>query len=172
MKSDKSSEPKDTGSNLGNTSSLEEQFWTPQVEEFKAHRDRVWEDRQASADAFDKALLTFSSGALALSLAFTKNIVPFARAVHPSLLLASWICFLICIVITILSFRFSIAAMDRQLVFLEEYYLNGKRDFLNPKNSWSNVVNACAIVGALFFLAGLLSTVIFVYSNAAKLGGI
>jgi hypothetical protein len=145
--------------------------WTPQIEEFKEHRERVWEDRQASADAFDKALLTFSSGTLALSLAFIKDLIPLAKAVNVTVLFASWAFFLLCIVITILSFRFSIAAMDRQLIFLEKYYLEGNKDFLNPRNSWSKAVNACAITGAVFFFAGLLSTVIFVYSNTVRIIG-
>ena len=145
--------------------------WSPQIEEFKDHRERVWEDRQASADAFDKALLTFSSGTLALSLAFIKDLIPLKGAVHLTVLFASWACFLLCIVITILSFRFSIAAMDMQLVSLEKYYLQGNQAFLNPKNPWNRAVDACAITGAMFFFAGLLSTVIFVYSNTVRMVG-
>jgi len=145
--------------------------WIPQFGEFKEHRERVWEDRQASADAFDKALLTFSSGALGLSLAFVKDIVPLAHAVHLKFLYASWACYLLCIVITIISFRLSIKAMDKQLVFLEEYYLKGKEAFLNPKNVWSDAVNLCAILGAGLFISGLFATVVFVYSNTVKVGG-
>lgn len=147
-----------------------EQAWIPQFDEFKEHRERVWEDRQASSDAFDKAILTFSSGTLALSLAFIKDIVPLARAVRVSFLFSSWVCFLLCIVVTILSFRFSILAMDRQLAFLEKYYLHGKKEALNPRNIWANLVNTCAWMGAVLFLAGLTSTVIFVGSNAIRVG--
>lgn len=145
--------------------------WTPQTEEFKDHRERVWEDRQASADAFDKALLTFSSGTLALSLAFIKDLIPLKGAVHVTVLFTSWACFLLCIIVTILSFRFSIAAMDKQLVFLEKYYLQGNQEFLNRKNPWNTAVDACAITGAVFFFGGLLSTVIFVYSNTVRIIG-
>jgi hypothetical protein len=148
----------------------DEPAWTPQIEEFKQHRERVWEDRQASSDAFDKALLTFSSGALGLSLAFIKDIVPLERAVYLVFLFVSWACFSACIVVTVLSFRFSIAAMDKQLVFLEKYYLEGDELFLNRKNVWSGLVTICAMIGAALFLAGLIATVIFVYSNTVRMG--
>lgn len=45
---------------------------------------------QTNIVAYDKALLTLASAALALSLAFTKDLVPFATAQKLWVLIASW----------------------------------------------------------------------------------
>src|SRR5450432_4413578 len=85
----------------------------PQWEEYCKHRDQAWDDIKASSDEFDKSLLTFSSGTLGLSLAFIKDIVKLESAVALSWLYWSWVFLTSCIVITILSYRFSIAAQQR-----------------------------------------------------------
>ena len=81
-------------------------------DEFNKHREQAWQDRQASSDEFDKNLLTFSSGALGLSLAFIKDIVPLDHATHLSYLHISWVCFVCCIIATIFSYPLSIAALN------------------------------------------------------------
>ena len=44
------------------------------------YRRKVWEDSNSGSENFDKYLLTFSSGALALSLTFLKDVVPLKDA--------------------------------------------------------------------------------------------
>jgi hypothetical protein len=60
---------------------------------FNDHKRQVWSDMQAGSDEFDRGLLTLSSGALALSLAFIKDVVPLGRAIHLPVLFASWVSF-------------------------------------------------------------------------------
>ena len=43
---------------------------------YAKHIAQTWSDQQASSDSFDNNLLTFSSAALGLSLAFIKDVVP------------------------------------------------------------------------------------------------
>jgi len=43
---------------------------------YKAHLQQAWGSIDSSTDSFDQALLAVSSGALGLSLAFIKDIVP------------------------------------------------------------------------------------------------
>jgi hypothetical protein len=45
-----------------------------------SHTAQAWADQQASSDSFDNNLLAFSSGALGLSVAFVKDIVPLETA--------------------------------------------------------------------------------------------
>ena len=45
------------------------------------YRKKVWEDSKSGSENFDKYLITFSSGALALSLSFIKDIVPLRDAI-------------------------------------------------------------------------------------------
>ena len=39
------------------------------------YRRKIWEDTKSGTENFDKYMLTFSSGALALSLGFIKDVV-------------------------------------------------------------------------------------------------
>ena len=45
------------------------------------YRKKVWEDTKSGTENLDKYLLTFSSGALGLSLAFIKDVAPIGQAV-------------------------------------------------------------------------------------------
>ena len=49
---------------------------TRSEELYDVHRDKAWEDIKSGNENFDKYMLTFSSGALGLSLAFIKDVVP------------------------------------------------------------------------------------------------
>jgi hypothetical protein len=125
-------------------------------------------DQQASSDAFDKSLLTFSSGALGLSLAFIKDVVPLDKAGWLPWLYLSWIAFASCIGVTIASFQLGIQAQKTHLDYLYEYYIECKDEFFNKKNCWTKAVTSCAVAGATFFLAGLIGTMIFVLENISR----
>ena len=72
------------------------------------HIAQAWSDQQASTDAFDNNLLTFSSAALGLSIAFIKDIVPLENAEWLKTLYFSWAAFAGCISITIASFQIAV----------------------------------------------------------------
>src|SRR4051794_31198778 len=55
-------------------------------------RERLWASRQANYENLDKAILSLSSGALVLSMAFFKDVVPIEQAVGIDILFLSWIC--------------------------------------------------------------------------------
>ena len=61
------------------------------LELYNEHRRQAWQDIQMSTDQFDRSLLTLSSGALVLSLAFIKDAVPLKDAVGIYWLYSSWI---------------------------------------------------------------------------------
>lgn len=86
----------------------------------RTQAEQVKSDIDSSTDSFDKSMLTLSSGALGVSLAFIKDIVPLGQAAWIFLLLASWIAFALCIVTTVVSFQFSIAALKKQRDFLDD----------------------------------------------------
>lgn len=137
----------------------------PYWELYNQHAQQAWTDQQASSDEFDKALLTFSSGALVLSLAFIKDIVPLKEAVSLHLLYSSWGLFLACIVVTVLSFALSIEAQKVHVTYLYRYYIERKDEYGNKRSTWSKLVTLCAYLGGTFFLAGLATTVLFAYLN-------
>lgn len=142
--------------------------WTPQWDLYHKHAAQAWTDQQASSDDFDKNLLTLSSGALGVSLAFIKDIVPLKDAVMVCWLYVSWATFAACIIATIFSFPLSIQAQKVHVEYLYRYYIEGKQEFLNRESGWSKAVTVCAAVGAIFFTAGLVATLVFAFVNVSR----
>jgi hypothetical protein len=137
-------------------------------DEFCKYRDQAWEDITSSSDEFDKSLLTYSSGALGLSLAFIKDIVKLENATALPWLYWSWVFLTLCIILTISSYRFSIEAQKKHLINAQRFFLERDENALNRKTIWSILLDVCAYAGAAFFLAGVLSTVLFVYLNVSQ----
>lgn len=134
------------------------------------HRRKVWEDLRASSENFDKYLLSFSSGALVVSLGFIKDVAKPQDAVALNWLLASWIAFLLCILITLASFRVSIRALERMGPWLDAFYLGGDAGAFNKHlgDFWTKAVDWCAYLGIFFFGLGLVCTMVFVNGNFRK----
>jgi hypothetical protein len=131
------------------------------------YRRKVWDDLKSGTENFDKYLLTFSSGAFALSLGFIKDIVKPERAVSLGWLLTSWIFFLLCILITLISFRVSIRALELMVPCLDDFYLKGNTDAFDRhlKSFWTKAVDWTAYAAIVFFVAGLMCTMVFVDKN-------
>ncbi len=85
------------------------------------HLKQAWEDLQSGSDEFDKSILTYSSDALGVSVAFIKDIVPLANANGLLLLYGSWITFGLAIVTTVLSFQLSVKAQKTHVDHLRQY---------------------------------------------------
>jgi hypothetical protein len=131
------------------------------------YRKKVWEDTKSGSENFDKYLLTFSSGALGLSLSFIKDVVPLKEAIWIPWLIASWVAFLLCILVTLFSFRVSIRALEKMVPHLNEFYLEGKVDAFNKhlEDRWTKAVDWCAYGGIILFVLGLIFTMMFVGAN-------
>jgi len=131
------------------------------------YRKKVWEDTKSGTENFDKYLLTFSSGALGLSLAFIKDVAPIGQAVWIPSLFASWVAFLLCILVTLVSFRISILALEAMVPHLNDFYLNGKADaFDKHQENWlTKAVEWLAWAGIILFICGVFFTMMFVYAN-------
>lgn len=85
--------------------------------------------------------------------------------IWPTLLYVSWITFGMCVVVTIFSFRLSVSALRKQLVFIEEYYLNGKKEYRDRESSYSKALKVFTWAAAILFLVGLSCTVVFCIEN-------
>lgn len=134
------------------------------------YRKKTLEDIKSETENFDRYLLTLSSGALGLSLAFIKDIVPLGSAIRIPWLITSWIAFLLCIVATLFSFQASIRALENTIPYLEDYYLKGNPDAFNKhlKSFWVKAIDCCTYSAMIFFLAGLVFTMMFVGVNIRK----
>lgn len=134
------------------------------------YRRKIWDDTKSGSENFDKYMLAFSSGAFGLSLGFIKDVVKPENAVALWWLFASWICFLLCILITLLSFRVSIRALERMVSCLDDFYLKGNENAFNNhlNDLWTKAVDWCAYLAIVFFVAALTCTMVFVAKNFRK----
>jgi uncharacterized membrane protein len=131
------------------------------------HLAQAWTDQQASTDAFDNNLLTFSSAALGLSIAFIKDIVPLEGAEWLKTLYFSWGAFAACILVTISSFQIAAQAQVAHQKTLADYYLRGDNNAMNRKSRWFKALPYCAGVGSLLLLLGIVSTLVFASKNVS-----
>jgi hypothetical protein len=137
---------------------------------YDEHRRKVWEDVKSGTENFDRYMLTLSAGALGLSLAFIKDIVPLGMAIWIPSLVASWIAFILCILITLVSFRISILALEKMVPHLDEYYLKGNPAAFNRhmKSLWTKASDWCAYAALICFVSGLVFTMMFVGFNIGE----
>jgi anaerobic C4-dicarboxylate transporter len=132
---------------------------------YDAHLKQTWQDIQSSTDNFDKNLLTVSSAALGLSVGFIKDVVHFPTAVWHPVLYVSWGCLAACIVITIFSFRLSVAALKKHLEYLHEYYEKRNDEYLKKKSTAERLLDWFTWVAASCFLIGIICIVAFCIKN-------
>ncbi|MCD9097516.1 hypothetical protein LU699_08730 [Luteimonas fraxinea] len=135
---------------------------------FSELKTELFKRQVSNAENFDKAILTFSSGALALSLGFLKDFVSLDTASLPYVLYASWFLFVFCIIITVASFLVSQIGIQKQLKLAKRYYLDSDESALQEKNGPLKLSNGLNwFSGALFGLA-VFSTAVFVATNAEE----
>lgn len=132
---------------------------------FKEFLDDARKRQLSSSENFDKAILTYSSGGLALSLAFLKDFIPIRTAKLSFLLYGSWSLFVLATALTILSFLVSYRAQTLSILFAQKYYLEGSSQYLN-KMSWCDLYTRWSnrFAGGAFILA-LIFTSVFVAIN-------
>ena len=119
----------------------------------------------SNSEKYDNAILTLSTGFLAISLAFIKDIVPSDKSQYEVLLIISWCVFGASIVSTLVSFVLSQLAIKRQLEYAEKYYLEEKDEYLEKKNRpalWTEFVNYAS---GILFITGIAATICFVSLN-------
>lgn len=129
------------------------------------HVTQAWTDQQASSDSFDNNLLTFSSAALGLSIAFIKDIVPLEQAEWLKFLYGSWIAFAVCIVVTVFSFQIAAQAQRAHTIALADYYLKSDASALTRSSAWSKLLPVCSLLGSLCLLVGIGCTLLFASKN-------
>jgi len=124
--------------------------------------------RREAFKQFDQAVLTLSSGAFVLSVAFLKDIAPPGQAAFLCLLILSWIGFFLAIVSTIISFLLVPIASEQQLEIAAKFYLEQDGSYeklIAPASKWIQSFNATSAVS---FVLALLLTCVFAISNISR----
>jgi hypothetical protein len=133
---------------------------------YAEYRGRLEAQLQAAYDQFDKAILTLSGGALALSIGFIKDVVPLSRALWKPLLVTSWLGFALAVLLTVVSFQVSQRAYEFQIDCAQDYYVNNRVDALKRRNHYSVCVRRLNIVAIVTFMLAVVLTICFVAENA------
>lgn len=119
----------------------------------------------SNAENYDKSILSLATAALGFSLAFLKEIVPISIAKDFYLIKISWLSLILTILVTLISFLSSQIAINKQLFYAQEYYLNSNDDFLNKKNWPAILTDWLNWASAIFFVIAIVITTIFVSIN-------
>ena len=130
---------------------------------YKQFASDMEEAMQASQKTFDQAILTLSSGAVALLLTFAQS-----RGTDLServLLFISIGFFLIALSMTLISFLFVPSAIRNQLERAYRYYVNSDETNFNQPSCSENVIKVMNIGAASFFFLGIVMGVLFVALN-------
>jgi hypothetical protein len=135
---------------------------------YNDHKRQAWEDIQSSTDSYDQGLLTLSSGGLALSIAFIKDIVPLQHATWLLLLYVSWIAFGLCILTTVVSFQIAIATQREHLENCWKFYIDRDDSYRDRQGKYSKLLRWCTITAGSLFVLALACTIVFAVENVGR----
>ena len=119
----------------------------------------------SNSEKLDGAILTLSTAALGVSIAFIDNVVPLEKAQNIILLKISWCLFGLSVVSTLISFIASQIGIKTQLIYAEKYYLNKKQEYLTKPNKAAKLTDFLNYSSATLFILALLFTILFVILN-------
>jgi len=120
----------------------------------------------ASQQSYDKAILLYSSGGLALSITFLKDFIGGAKnAVSLWILQISWALFALAMLATVLSFLASAAAHAESMEDAKSYYLDCDDSAWN-RVSWKDaLLRYMNQISGFSFIGGVCATVWFAILN-------
>lgn len=125
------------------------------------YRDYIVNAEQKSQDSYDKAVLSLSSGALGISIAFIKDIIGSKPVSMKLFLFLSWGLWGLSILSILFSHFMSIRAL-RQTIRQTD---NGKIHDEKPGGNYSKITEILNIVSGIFFAIGVLLITVFVAKN-------
>jgi hypothetical protein len=132
------------------------------INEWNKEIDDIFEKINHNQGEYDKQLLTLSSGFLAVTLAFIKDVVPLKDAVHLSLLYSSLASLALCIMLVLFSFQFSISGQLKARDYWESKKAGVDEDFPYWHATCLSWLNRTS---GVCFGIGVLSVVLFVTLN-------
>jgi hypothetical protein len=144
-----------------------------QTDGTKSDYDVYLEERKLLIDAeregartLDKAVLTLSAGALALSITFLEKVAPLSTTITRWTLIAAWIAFGVSILLILVSFLTSQWACKRQRDILDDEWLNAAAEHKqSAKNKWTTATIILNITSILAFAAGVTFFCYFTIAN-------
>lgn len=131
-------------------------------------RDKLIDIEGKSAEQHDKAILTYTAGALALSITFLEKIAPNPRPDSLYLVAWSWCLLILSIICMVASFLTSQSACRRQRKFLDDEYRTGEVPVQH--NGFSNWTAHLNVVSYFLFVSGVICLARFSWVNIEQKG--
>lgn len=118
-------------------------------------------------DSYDKLVVTLSGGALALSIAFLKDIVNIKEAVYVWMLVLSWSCFIISLASIFSEILFGIEAYKKAVKQLDEDSITKEKvgGLFSSLTKWFGNIAAASLIIGLFLISA------FVFINVGNDNG-
>ncbi len=145
-----------------------EDRYYPVYQQHRGKLQEIWIDQSRE---LDKAVLTISSGALAISITFIDKIVHGHEILFPFFLLLSWLLFALTMFTTTLSFLTSRKSLGKQIDLYDDYYINNLPVERREK-FYSFITTVLSVVSIICLVSGIASISYFAYANLLPLGKI
>lgn len=135
------------------------------MENMDSYREQLQTDAQKSQESYDKAVLTLSGGALALTFTFIKDLTVSGHIRHIQFLLASWVMWSISILVILFSFLCSYYALEYAIGQID----NGETEYDKLTNWTNKLTTLLNITGGLLFVMATFSFTYFAYTNVKEI---
>lgn len=135
------------------------------VEIHDKFREDLLKRQLSNNEGYDKAILSLSSAALALSLTAIKFVIPLDNAEHLILLKVSWLFFLITIICSLIAYLISNHAISKQLVIANDYYIEGLISAQSQKNIYTTINKYINNMTGVVFVIALSLVITFITLN-------
>ncbi len=134
--------------------------------------------KSAQVKLFDRTLILISTGALALSLTFIKDIAPKINPGTLGLLKVAWLSFSLSLLFVLIGYLVGKFAYEKAIIDLEKVYYpeksdkneedndnNGKSTFFSKRSFLSWIVDAFNVASVITIFVGSVYLVIFSWRN-------
>jgi hypothetical protein len=146
-----------------------------QVQSYERKREiyddnmRLWETcnkTSAEMDArFDKVLFTIAAGSFGVSFAFIDKFVSISEAVSAPLLVASWACFAVCLLVMVIGHLVSAESWRKQRDNIAQNMILQYSDKPVEDKPVKDRVSPCNIVALISYAGGIACLLWFVLIN-------
>ena len=132
--------------------------------ELKEYRKHLILAGQKAQEDFDKTVIVLSGGALGISFAFIKDYIGENPIIDQSYLLVAWICWGLSVTVILISYYFSICALNQAVDQVDTNTINQER----PGKIYSILTAICNALGGILFFVGVVCIILFAKNNLVE----
>ncbi len=136
-----------------------------EYERYLQERNALEDARYKTADNYDKAILTLTGGALAISMTFIADIAKVPT--NKFFLISAWFFFGVSLITHLINYRICMFAHNRALKELdkEQELKFNNEEYIASKDIWPTVTELLNYANLVLFLIGIIFLGIFVFLN-------